>query len=119
MPSKASKKTLDILDILPAAAARRVDELGYAFLGEHGYDVKDADKDRKVRDAIKHKLRERGETLQYTGAIDDKTGNILVWFNLYRGKVKIATSVAIKFIQKDGDKLDGEGDADPPGSEES
>ena len=94
------EKLITVLDMLPAEAMPSIDELGYGFLAEHGYDTAGATESGKKRRKLKSALRANGEELLYRGAYDKETGAVLVWFELYRGKERISESRGIKFLPK-------------------
>lgn len=100
-------KKIDVLDILPEEAIKKVDELGYKFLSEQGYNTKYAEKSEKERTKIIRKLEREGKELVYSGAVDGATGSILVWFELRKEGKVVARSEGIKFIQRG--ESDGEG----------
>ncbi len=95
-----NEKKLDIFDILPSEAFSRIDELGYSFLEENGYDTEGAAESEDKRKNIKCSLKEKREELRYFGAFDKDTGAILIWYELYRGKEKISTSKGLRFLPK-------------------
>lgn len=104
------KKRIDVLDLLPPEAAPQIDEVGFGFLKEHGYDTEGATASEEKREELKRALKANGEELRYFGAIDKDTRAILVWFELHRGKQKVATSSGIKFLPKPSEGgEDGEG----------
>jgi hypothetical protein len=96
-------KKIDILDLLPAEAMRKVDELGYSFLQERGYDADGAIDSKIKRAELKKALDRKGEVLRYAGAVDNETKAILVWFELFKGKEKVAVSQGIKFLQRENE----------------
>lgn len=95
-----TKKVVDIFDLLPPEAFAGIDNLGYSFLKEHGYDVEGAAESEEKRKEIKKALKENGEELRYFGAFDRDTGAILIWYELYKGDLKIASSQGLKFLPK-------------------
>lgn len=99
----APERTVDIFDLLPAEAHKRIDELGYKLLADNGYNVAGAAEDEVIRKAISEEMVKRDEYLTYVSAIDSDNGNILIWFKLFRNTELIAESQGIKFIQSEGD----------------
>ena len=93
-------KEIDILDLLPAEAIEAVDKLGYEFLAGYGYDVEGAKDSDAKQEELRKVLQENEEELRYSGAVDDKTGAILVWYEIYKNGERIATSRGIKFLPK-------------------
>ena len=100
------KKEISILDILPAESIKQVDELGYNFLKERGYNVEGAQESEEKRLQIKKEMDKRGEVLLHSGVIDKDTKAILLWFEIHNKKgEKLATSSGIKFVPN---KVEGE-----------
>lgn len=95
-----ANREIDILDILPQEAIDEVDKLGYAFLAEQGFDTVGAAESNTKRTKLKKALIKQGKELRYAGAVDNETKTILVWYELYKGKERIAVSQGIKFMQK-------------------
>lgn len=91
-------KKIDILDLLPPEAFKAVDKLGYELLAEYGYDVEGAEGSAAKQDKLRQALRKNGEELRYSGAIDDKTGAILVWYEIYKNGRRATTGRGIKFL---------------------
>ena len=60
-----SKKTIDILDLLPNEAIEAVDKLGYDFLEAQGYDVVGAVDSKKKRQEIKERLKADGMLINF------------------------------------------------------
>ena len=56
----------DILDVLPERELAAVENAGYALLHRHGYRVKGARRDGRVRARIKRDLARRGHRLGYS-----------------------------------------------------
>ena len=105
-----TKKVVDIFDLLPPEAFAGIDNLGYSFLKEHGYDVEGAAESEEKRKEIKKALKENGEELFYFGAFDKDTRAILVWYELYREKERVAISSGLKFLPKPSEgEENGEG----------
>lgn len=94
------KKTIDILDLLPQEAIVAIDNLGYEFLKEQGYDTEGAAGSKAKRAELKKKLSEEGKALYYRGATDKETGIILVWYELEFESNCVARSQGIKFVPK-------------------
>lgn len=95
-----SKKEVDIFDILPPEALAAIDELGYNFLKEQGYDTEGAADSEEKRKEIKKALAKDGKNLFYRGAVDPETKAILVWYEIeVKGKC-VAKSMGIKFLPK-------------------
>lgn len=95
-----SKKEVDIFDILPPEAFAAIDELGYNFLKEQGYDTEGAADSEEKRKEIKKALKKDGKELFYRGAVDKETKAILVWYEIEAEGKCIARSQGIKFVQK-------------------
>lgn len=95
-----ANREIDILDILPQEAIAEVDKLGYAFLAEQGFDTVGAAESNTKRTKLKKALAKQGKELRYAGAVDNETKTILVWYELYKGKERIAVSQGIKFMPK-------------------
>lgn len=95
-----SKKEVDIFDILPPEAFAAIDELGYNFLKEQGYDTEGAADSEEKRKEIKKALAKDGKNLFYRGVVDPETKAILVWYEIeVKGKC-VAKSMGIKFLPK-------------------
>ena len=109
MAMKRKKKRPDIMDLVVlagAAAVRQVDELGFSFLAEHGYDVtgwdsREPDTAKEVQARLAAAMEERGETLCYHGAVDDASPRFIFWYTLRRGKQEIAKSRVLQFVQRE------------------
>ena len=97
---RMKKRKIDVFDLLPPEAGERIDELGYKFLSNQGYDTEGAVASKEKRNEIKKIMKERGEELRYFGMVDKTTKAILVWFELYRGKERIGVSSGIKFLPR-------------------
>ena len=97
------KKQIDIFDILTPEANRAVDELGYSFLQENGYDTTEAINSPSKREEIKKAMEANGDELHYHSAINSDTKAILVWFEIHREGKQIARSRGLKFVQKGDD----------------
>lgn len=95
-----ANREIDILDILPEDAIEEVDKLGYAFLTEQGFDAEGAIESASKRTKLKKALARQGKELRYAGAVDNETKAILVWYELYQGKERVAVSQGIKFLPK-------------------
>ena len=100
-------KEIDILDLLPAEAIEAVDMLGYEFLAGYGYDVEGAKNSEAKQEELCKALQKSKEELRYSGAVDDKTGAILVWYEIYKNGERVATSKGIQFLPKK-EESDGE-----------
>lgn len=94
------KRRVDILDLIPAEATEAVDKAGYTFLAKRGYDAMEAATSDEKRAALAEEMKRRGEVLRYAGAVDSEQGAILVWFELWRGRRRIARSVGLKLVQR-------------------
>ena len=107
----SGQRKVDIFDLLPEEAMKAIDELGYNFLAEMGYDTTRAIESKTQRTKLKKEMRVKGEELRYAGAVDHETKAILVWFELWKGKDRIATSRGIKLLPKasEGGEDGGEG----------
>ena len=103
---KAEKRELDVFDLLPSEAFRSIDELGFSFLSERGYDTTDAIESEEKRMELKTALEANGEELRYFGAFDNETGAILVWYELYRGEERLAVSRGLKFLPREKEAPD-------------
>lgn len=95
-----AKKEIDIFDLLPEEAIKKVDEIGYTFLSEQGFDTKGAAESNSKRAKLKKELKKQGKELFYRSAVDKETKAILIWFELCKGGETIATSQGIKFLPK-------------------
>ncbi len=102
-----AKKEIDIFDLLPEEAIKKVDEIGYNFLSEQGFDTTGAAESNSKRTKIKKELKKQGKELFYKGAVDKETKAILIWFELYKGEEKIATSQGVKFLPKPSEGGEG------------
>lgn len=91
-------KEIDVFDLLPPKAIEAVDELGYEFLAKCGYDVEGARESFAKREELRKALQEKEEELRYSGAVDDKTGAMMVWFVIYRNGERVAKSRALQFL---------------------
>lgn len=105
----ANKRTIDIFDLLPPEAFVQIDELGYNFLKEHGYNTEGAIDSGEKRKDLKSELKARDEELRYFGTFDKKTKAILVWFELYKRNEKVSTSQGLKFLPKASSKGENNG----------
>ena len=103
---KAKGREIDVFDLLPAEAFPQIDELGFSFLSERGYDVEGATTSEEKRLELRAALEANGEELRYFGAFDKDTGAILVWYELYRGEERLAVSRGLKFLPKDKEAPD-------------
>lgn len=93
-------RKIEIFDLLPEEAMKAIDNLGYKFLESRGYDTTRAAESKSQMTKLKKALRVNGEELRYAAAIEKETKAILIWFELYRGKERVATSEGIKFMPK-------------------
>lgn len=93
-------RKIEIFDLLPEEAMKAIDSLGYKFLESRGYDTTRAAESKSQMTKLKKALRVNGEELRYAAAIEKETKAILIWFELYRGKERVATSEGIKFMPK-------------------
>lgn len=91
-------KEIDIFDLLPPEATEAVDELGYEFLAKCGYDVEGARESVAKIEELREALQEKEEELRYSGAVDNKTGAMMVWFVIYRNGESVAKSRALQFL---------------------
>ena len=96
----AKKREITIFDLLPPEAFIQIDELGYNFLAERGYNTEGAMDSNEKRKELKAELKKNGEELRYSGAFDKETKAILVWFEIYKNNEKVATSQGLKFLPK-------------------
>lgn len=92
------RQEIDIFDLLPPEAAQAGDELGYEFLAKCGYDVEGARESVAKQEELREVLQEKEEELRYSGAVNDKTGAIMVWFAIYRNGERLAKSRALQFL---------------------
>lgn len=96
----AKKREITIFDLLPPEAFIQIDELGYNFLAERGYNTEGAMDSNEKRKELKADLKKNGEELRYSGAFDKETKAILVWFEIYKNNEKVATSQGLKFLPR-------------------
>ena len=96
------KKKIDIMDILPPEAVEKIDELGYTFLAENGYDTKNASKSAEKRKEIKSEMKKKGEELRYFGAVDNEKKQMIFWYELYRNGEKVCKSRGLKMVREEG-----------------
>lgn len=89
---------IDIFDLLAPETIQAVDELGYEFLAKCGYDVEGAGESVAKQEELRKALQEKEEELRYSGAVDDKTGAMMVWFEIYRNGERVAKSRALQFL---------------------
>ncbi len=101
------KRKIDIFDMLPEEANRKIDELGYSFLSAQGFNADGAIESEPKQIEIGRELKRQGKELRYVGMVDKTKGAILVWFELYQGKKKIAVSQGIKFMPKSAEGGNG------------
>ena len=94
------KKKIDILDFLPQEAIARVDEVGYSFLRDMGYETEGAVERKSVRDKIARRMKRRCETLVIHKYINRDDASVLVWFELIRRGKSAAVSGGVKFVPK-------------------
>ena len=105
----AKKRKIDIWDLLPPDANRAIDELGYALLEKHGYDVTAADTDKAKHREVKEAMKAKGEELRHSTFFDPETGKILFWFELVRGGELVERTKALQFVPIVKGEADGEG----------
>ena len=103
------KRKKDILDMLPLEAIKKVDDIGYGFLAEHGYDVKGVTDSRKKRRKLKAELRANSQTLRYSVIYGKDNESAVLFFILENAKGEIvARSKSMKFVfkreERDGEK---------------
>lgn len=103
----AKKKKVNIWDLLPPEANRAIDDLGYALLAAHGYDVADANTSKAKRHDLKETMRAKGEELRHATLVDPESGKILFWFELHRGGVLVERSRALQFVPSAKGEADG------------
>ena len=72
----------DILDLLPERELDIIERAAYEMLHKHGYPVKGARKDGRVRTRLKNALQRRGEELVYSCAPCDERGAYRLVFAL-------------------------------------
>lgn len=104
----ARKRKIDIFNLLSQEMCNKVDELGYSFLKECGYDTNNALKSSTVRAKLKKQLDKDGRVLTYKGLINEKK-EILIYFHLVKKGTEtlekpeiLLTSKGIKFVSKEG-----------------
>lgn len=102
-----AKKEIDIFDLLPEDAIKQIDELGYKFLSEQGFDTRNAIESSSKRTKLKKELKKQGKELLYQSAINKETKAILFWFELREGEKTIATSQGLKFVPKPSEGGEG------------
>lgn len=100
-------REIDIFDLLPEDANKQIDELGYNFLSEQGYDTRNAIESNSKRTKLKKELKKQGRELLYQSAINKETKAILFWFELREGDKIIATSKGLKFVPKPSEGGEG------------
>ena len=94
-------KKIDVFDLLPQEAIEKIDDMGYEFLKENGYNVDGAKDSPAKQKEIKANLKKDGKSLIYFSMIDKETKAILFWFELCKGKKTLATSKGIKFLPRE------------------
>lgn len=107
----AHKKKPDIMDLVMLAgpeAVKRVDELGWSFLAEHGYDVTGWDSEddgvaKAAHERVADQLSERKEKLYYHGGVDDAPPQFIFWYTLRHGRREVARSTVLQFVLKTND----------------
>lgn len=72
----------DILDLLPEKELAIIERAGYELLHKHGYNVRGARRDGRVRARIKRALERRGHALGYSCHRGDKPGEWRIFFAL-------------------------------------
>ena len=77
------KMIRDILDVLPEKELAAVESAGYALLHRHGYRVKGARRDGRVRARIRRDLARRGHRFGYS--VRRTEGNAWKLFFILRG----------------------------------
>lgn len=97
---KHKTRKIDILDLVPEEASQKVDDLAYNFLAEQGYNTLGARDSEKVQKALQAEMRRRGERLEHHGLVNRESKAILIWFELYNGKVRKARSKGLKLMAK-------------------
>ena len=98
-------KMITIMDLVKAAGAdavKKVDNLGWRFLADRGYDISGVDGDEEqaaeARKRVAADLYANGEELCHGGAVDNENGHIAVWFSLWRGEEMIARSQVLQLV---------------------
>ena len=74
----------DILDLLPEKELAIIENAGYALLHKHGYKVRGARRDGRVRARIKRALKRRGHELGYSCRKGEENGEWRICFVLRR-----------------------------------
>lgn len=74
----------DILDLLPERELAMIENAGYALLHKHGYKVRGARHDGRVRARIKRALVRRGHELGYSCRKGEESGGWRICFVLRR-----------------------------------
>lgn len=90
----------DIFDILGEEATQQINELGFSFLAEQGYDVAGAVESYDRAREIRHIIKARGQELRYRVLANAENGAVLFWYELYEGKDIVARSKGLKFVGK-------------------
>ncbi len=72
----------DILDLLPEKELAVIEQAGYDLLHKHGYNVRGARKDGRVRTRLKRALERRGHELVYSCTQGDERGVWKIFFAL-------------------------------------
>ena len=103
--STGEPKMITIMDLVKTAGAdavKTVDDLGWQFLADHGYDIRGFDGDEEqateAHKRVSAALFRNGENLRYGGAVDNDNGHIAVWFSLWRGDDMVARSRVLKLV---------------------
>ena len=112
--SKKQKLT-SIYDMLTEEAIQAIDEQGFAFLAEHGYDTEGALESKKKQRALLRAMEARNEAIALKEKIDYERRRALFWIELHREGQMIARSQGITFVLGMED-TDGENGTDKEGS---
>ena len=91
----------DVFDLLGAEAVPAIDELGYSFLAQQGYEVQKARKYLDERERLRKRLRKDRAELRHYAKIDREDGAILFWYAFFKKGKQVAVSKAIKFMRKE------------------
>lgn len=101
------KKKIEIWDLLPPEANRAIDELGYSFLAENGYDVANASTSKAKLQALKDAMKAKKEELRHVAFIDSEANKILFSFRLHRCGICVKKSKALQFVLVSEGEEDG------------
>lgn len=112
------RKYTSIYDLLTPEAKQAIDEHGYAFLAEHGYNTDGAIKSNKKRAALLEAMEARNEAIAVGEKYDYERRRALFWIELHREGRFVSRSKGITFILGMED-VDGENGTDKEGPTEN